>query len=387
MSSRNKILKVQKLLKEKKLDFWLIVTSELKDIHSPWILGTKCHTRHAVVIPSDGSPSVMIAEMEAPMVKKAKIFKENEVYTYESPDDFINFLKEKLTEKGDSPRIAINYVDDLYKGGEETINYLLHGDFLELTKIVPKANFVSAQEILYTLRAVKDDDEIKLHKKAAEITIKAVKHAIEHIKPGVTEAEIAAEADYIMKKYGAEPGFDTIVAAGPNSADPHHNTSNYRIEKESLIIIDLGAKYKFHTADMTWTVYLGDNPSEKIKHMYSVVKEAHDKAIEAVRPGIEAWEIDKTARDYIYANGYSAKEFMHSTGHPIGIHVHDVGPAFTEKEKSKRALIKLEPGMIMTVEPGVYIQKIGGVRIEDDVLVTKDGHEVLTKTPEELIKL
>lgn len=382
----NKIIEAQKFLRENNIDYWLIVTAENKDLHSSWLLGTKCYSRHAIVIPKEDSPRVIISIMEANMVRKEKKFKKEDVLEYKDSKEFIKLLKSNI-ESDEKIKIAINYVDEIYERGGETLSFLLYSDFLELKRLFPNATFVSAEELLYSLRAIKNEEEIKNHQIAANIAIEAIEKVIPLIKPGITESEIAAEIEYFMRKKGADIAFNTIVASGKNSADPHHLTKNIAIEKESLIIIDLGAKYNYQVSDMTWTLYLGDNPSSEVKKMYSVVKEAHDRAIESIKPGVEGWQVDRVAREYIYSQGYKEEHFKHSTGHPIGIDVHGIGPILGEKEKSKRTLLKLVPGMIVTVEPGVYVETVGGVRIEDDILVTKDGYRVLTRTPEELITI
>lgn len=383
MMSNSKIIKVQQYLKEHDIDLWLIVTAEGKDVHSPFLLGTRCFGRHAIIIPQDGEATVICTLMEAPMVQKAKQIEK--VVAYKKSEEFIEKLKDTIYKVSKKPVIALNYVENLYTEGGESVNTITHGDYLALKNIFPDATFVSAQELLEDLRMIKTLEEVKLHEKAIEIALEAMKKAIETIKPGVTEVEVAAEAEYFMRKKGATPSFPIIVASGPNSADPHHQTGVRKIQEGDLVVVDLGAEYKLRTSDITWTVYVGRNPPELFQRIFNVTLEAQRKAINAVKPGVEAWEIDKVARDIIFKHGFEEEEFPHSTGHPIGIDVHDVGPLLGEKGKSKRTEMKLQPGIIVTIEPGIYIQGKGGVRIEDDVLVTERGHKVLSKTPDKLI--
>jgi len=381
--SNSKITRVQKYLKKHDIDLWLIVTAEGKDIHSPFLLGTRCFGRHAIIIPKEGETTVICSLMEAPMVQKAKQIER--VMAYKKGEEFIEKLKETVYKISNKPIIALNYVENLYREGGEAVNTITHGDYLALKNIFPDATFVSAQELLEDLRMIKTLEEVELHEKAVEIALEAMEKAIETIRTGVTEVEIAAEAEYFMKKRGATPSFPIIVASGPNSADPHHQTGERKIQEGDLVVIDLGAEYKLRTSDITWTVYVGRNPPEIFQRMFSVTLKAQRAAINAVNPGVEAWKIDKVARDIILKHGFREEEFPHSTGHPIGIDVHDIGPLLGERGKSKRAEMKLLPGMIVTIEPGIYIQGRGGVRIEDDVLVTEKGHRVLSKTPDRLI--
>jgi len=381
--SNSKIIRVQEYLKKHDVDLWLIVTAEGKDIHSPFLLGTRCFGRHAIIIPKEGETTVICSLMEAPMIQKTKQIER--VMAYKKGEEFIEKLKETVYKISNKPIIALNYVENLYREGGEAVNTITHGDYLALKNIFPDATFVSAQELLEDLRIIKTSEEVELHEKAVEIALEAMEKAIETIRVGVTEVEIAAEAEYFMKKKGATPSFPIIVASGPNSADPHHQTGERKIQEGDLVVIDLGAEYKLRTSDITWTVYVGRNPPEIFQRMFSVTLKAQRAAINAVNPGVEAWKIDKVARDIILKYGFKEEEFPHSTGHPIGIDVHDVGPLLSERGKSKRAEMKLLPGMIVTIEPGIYIQGKGGVRIEDDVLVTEKGHKVLSKTPDRLI--
>jgi len=381
--SNPKIKRAQQYLKDHGIDLWLIVTAEGKDIHSPFLLGARCFGRHAIVIPKDGKPVAICALMETPMAEKAKQIEE--ILSYKKSEEFVEKLRKIVYEVSERPIIALNYVEDLYKKGGEAINTLTHGDYLALKEILPDATFVSAQGLLENLRMIKTKDDVNLHEKAVKIALGAMEKAVESIKLGVTESEVAAEAEHFMRKRGASPSFPIIVASGPNSADPHHQTGERKIQEGDLIIIDLGAEYKLRVSDITWTVYVGKNPPELFQRMFNVTLEAQRKAINIISPGVEAWRVDKVARDTILKHGFKEEEFPHSTGHPIGIDVHDIGPILGEKGKSKRAEMKLLPGMIVTVEPGIYIQGKGGVRIEDDVLVTERGHKVLSKTPDELI--
>ncbi|MHA1596344.1 MAG: M24 family metallopeptidase [Candidatus Asgardarchaeia archaeon] len=377
--------RAKKLMRDLDIDGWLVVSSDEREIHSPWILGVNCYSKHFIFIPRNGDPFVLISNMEAPMVREFSGIKN--VIGYENYGDMRDKLSKYLQEIKGS-KIALNYVDDLYNSGGESLNTLTYGDYLSLKGFVKGVEFVSAKKLLYLLRSKKSREEIENHKVAADIAVKAMKAAIETIAPGVSESEVAAEAESVMRRNGAEIAFKTIVASGKNSADPHHNTSRDKLIKDGeLVIVDLGARYKMQCSDMTWTVFVGKNPPKKAVKMFEAVLKAKTSAISKIKPGVEAWMIDEAARKVIHEYGFTDNEFMHSTGHPLGIEVHDVGPSFSKRDNRETATIKMEPGMIMTVEPGVYMREFGGVRLEDDVVVTEDGCEVTTESLRELIEL
>lgn len=231
-------------------------------------------------------------------------------------------------------------------------------------------------------RMTKSGEEIDLIKEAARIADEAFSNIQGLIKEGVTEERLATELEYEMKKLGAEgPSFDTIVASNYRSAMPHGVASDKKLQKEGFVKFDFGCFYKGYTSDITRTVYLGENPSEKHYEIYQVVKEAQQKAIDAVKAGMTTRDLDKVARDYITEKGYG-ENFGHGLGHGIGLEIHEY-PYLSYKAEE----LVLEENMVVTIEPGIYIEGFGGVRIEDDVVVKKDGCEVLNKTTKEFVKL
>lgn len=245
-------------------------------------------------------------------------------------------------------------------------------DALEGYELRPKSGLIEK------LREVKDESEIALIRKAAAIADHAFLSILEEIGPGVSESHIDLRLEILMREQGATASsFDTIVASGPRSALPHGRASQRIIQKGDLVTLDFGALYQGYCSDMTRTIMIGE-PSSIQKEIYHIVLEAEQKAVAAIRPGITGIEADAVARDWIKKHGYG-EQFGHSTGHGIGLEVHE-GPNL-----SIRGETKLEPGMIVTVEPGIYLPDVGGVRIEDDVLVTKEGYEVLTPSSKELI--
>lgn len=243
-----------------------------------------------------------------------------------------------------------------------------------------KAELVPVSGLVEKLRLIKTDAEIKILKEAADIADAAFKHILDFIRPGITELDVSNELEFFMRKAGAtSSSFDTIVASGLRSALPHGVASDKVIEKGDFVTLDYGAYYKGYVSDITRTVAVGD-PDVKLKEMYDVVYEAQARGMEGIKPGMTGKEADALTRDFISEKGYG-KYFGHSTGHGIGLEIHE-GPAL-----SIRSEIILEPGMIVTVEPGIYIPGLGGVRIEDDIRITLDHNEALTHSTKELIIL
>jgi Xaa-Pro aminopeptidase len=243
-----------------------------------------------------------------------------------------------------------------------------------------EAELIPTSGLVEKLRLIKTEAEIKILKEAADIADAAFKHILDFIRPSITELDVANELEFFMRKAGAtSSSFDIIVASGYRSALPHGVASDKLIEKGDFITLDFGAYHKGYVSDITRTVSVGE-PDPKLKQIYEIVLEAQMKGVEGIKPGMTGKEADALTRDYITEKGYG-EYFGHSTGHGIGLEVHE-GPAL-----SVRSDVILEPGMIVTVEPGIYIPGLGGVRIEDDTLITKDHNETLTHSTKELIIL
>ncbi|MFK2824335.1 Xaa-Pro peptidase family protein [Bacillus sp. B190/17] len=250
----------------------------------------------------------------------------------------------------------------------------------ETLKGLFKKELVPVSGMIEKLRLIKDDSEIKILKEAADIADAAFKHIIEFIQPGMTELEVSNELEFFMRKWGASSSsFDTIVASGKRSALPHGVASDKVIEKGDMVTLDYGAYYKGYVSDITRTVAVGE-PSEQMKEIYQIVLDAQMKGVEQIKSGLTGKEADAITRDHIAAKGYG-EYFGHSTGHGIGLEVHE-GPTL-----SFRSDTILEPGMVVTVEPGIYLPGIGGVRIEDDLLITETSSETLTHSTKDLLIL
>jgi Xaa-Pro aminopeptidase len=267
---------------------------------------------------------------------------------------------------------------DVKKVGFEQ-DYLSFSAYSSYQKAV-EAELVPTSGLVEKLRLIKTDAEIKILKEAADIADAAFKHILDFIRPSITELEVANELEFFMRKAGAtSSSFDIIVASGYRSALPHGVASEKLIEKGDFVTLDFGAYHKGYVSDITRTVSVGE-PDPKLKEIYEIVLEAQLKGVEGIKPGMTGKQADALTRDYITEKGYG-EYFGHSTGHGIGLEVHE-GPTL-----SVRSDVTLEPGMIVTVEPGIYLPGLGGVRIEDDTLITKDHNETLTHSTKDLIVL
>ncbi len=235
----------------------------------------------------------------------------------------------------------------------------------------PRQRWVPAGGMVEDLRAVKDDGEVDWIRKAGELTAAVFEKVRSKIRPGARESDLAAEIEYRMKRMGAEgAAFETIVASGRRSAWPHARPSAKLLKKNDLVIIDLGAILGGYAADMTRTVYLG-KPSAQVRTLYNKVREAQERATQVALEGRLTGDVDAAARKVLELRKLE-RYFTHSTGHGVGLEIHEM-PHVSRGDKSR-----LQKGYVITIEPGVYLEGFGGVRIEDTVLVTAGKPEILT---------
>ncbi len=259
---------------------------------------------------------------------------------------------------------------------QEQMNFATYAAYKEALacELVPMDN------VLVTLRQVKTEGELALLREAEHIGDLAFEQILGEIKPGVTELEIAAKLTYFMQMHGAEGNsFSPIVASGVHSSMPHAMPDDKVLAYGDFITMDFGCKYRGYCSDMTRTVVLG-KASERQKEIYHTVLRAQEAALASVRAGISGRDLDAVARTIIYGVGYEGC-FGHSLGHSIGLEVHEAPNAGPRSESI------LRDGMLITVEPGIYVQDFGGVRIEDLVVVREEGCENLTHSPKNLIEL
>lgn len=259
-------------------------------------------------------------------------------------------------------------------------NYLPYAEYQKLKTTFKRVRFIPQADLVESISAIKDEREIELITKAARISDRVFQEVLELLRPGIREVEISAEISYLHKTSGGErDAFETIVASGPRGALPHGVASEKKIRKGEFVTLDFGCVYRGYCCDITRTVAVGE-PGRRLREVYRVVYNAQVNAIEAAKAGVVAKDLDKVARGYISKKGFG-KYFGHSLGHGIGLQIHE------PPRISSQSNYKLQQGNVITIEPGIYLPGIGGVRIEDDVVVMNGKSLVLNKAPKELIIL
>lgn len=255
-----------------------------------------------------------------------------------------------------------------------------------LAKSAPGATLVSTVGLVEAIRVRKDAFEIATLREAARRLSEVAVRIVADVRPGRTERDVAMTIDLRIREAGfSAPAFETIVASGPNGALPHARPGERRISEDDLVVLDFGGVYDSYCVDLTRTVSIGV-ASGRAREVYGAVKEAHDRAIAAVAPGRSAFDIDRAARDTLVARGLG-EAFGHGTGHGLGIEVHEEPRIARRRPGIDTQDEPLVAGNVFTIEPGAYLAGWGGVRIEDDVLVTDTGVEVLTDVATELIEI
>ncbi|TKJ28453.1 MAG: peptidase M24 [Chloroflexi bacterium B3_Chlor] len=320
------------------------------------------------LFPFDAPPLLLLPELEAPRAE-ANLETEASLYTYsdeEGPDAAFQRVARDLDLKGKTI------------GVEHLRMRLL--ELRQLEQYAPGCQFVDGEPLLSRLRIIKDDEEIKAMRRASEVNEETFRQVMAQIRPGVTELVLAETwQKAALDADGDDLPETPIVASGPNGASPHSTTSSRRIEPGDLVVIDGFLRSQGYYSDVTRTYAVGEI-DEELELIYSIVQEANSAAREIVRPGIKAQEVDAAARQVIEKAGYG-EYFIHRTGHGLGLEIHE--PPYIVQGND----LTLRPGMTFTVEPGIYLPGRGGVRIEDNVLVTEDGCETLTTLPRELERL
>jgi Xaa-Pro aminopeptidase len=245
------------------------------------------------------------------------------------------------------------------------------------SKLPARASLEPVAGWIEELRMIKSIAELERIRRSVETNSRAFEQAVKRVRAGTTERDLAAELEYCMRRLGAEkPAFETIVASGERGALPHAQPTTAPLEPGGLVVVDMGAFQEGYASDMTRMLFLG-SPGPKVRRTYRAVLEAQSAAIQAVRPGVSTAHVDRQARKVLDSFGLG-KAFVHSTGHGLGLEIHEP-PRLGKKDKGR-----LETGMAITIEPGVYLEGFGGIRIEDTVIVTANGCEILTPTSKDL---
>jgi len=275
--------------------------------------------------------------------------------------DLLETIFKVLREEGfASEDVGVEYSRVSYKTLKKIIEFLGEDKVKDCSEIFVRA------------RSIKSPSEIGFIEKATRITEEGLKAALDAISPGIREIDVAARIEYEMKIKGCRTlAFESIVASGVNAALPHATVSEKRISRGEVVIVDIGARYMEYCSDLTRT-FIAGKPSSKLRDIYHAVLEAQNAAINAVKPGVKAKEVDEIARNVLREYGYGHL-FIHSIGHGVGLEVHEYPGLNSENEKP------LEKGMVVTIEPGVYVKGYGGVRIEDIVVVEETGPRVISR--------
>lgn len=236
-------------------------------------------------------------------------------------------------------------------------------------------NLTPLNDPVSELRMIKDSDELELLRKASKLGVEGFEYAASLLREGITELEVAIELDIFWKRQGGKGvAFDPIIAFGATSSMPHYRPQQRLLETNNIVLMDMGVTLNNYHSDMTRVVFFGDVKPE-LKKIHTIVYEALHRALDLCKPGCPIGSVDKAARDHIEANGY---KLPHSLGHGIGLEVHEA-PYMRNKKPWDKTL--LQPGMVVTVEPGIYIPNLGGIRLEDTIIITPDGYENLTALP------
>ncbi len=317
--------------------------------------------RSGVIVYPDGKGVIVTSELEAESASRSPMEKR----FFRSRNDLKSIVKELTDVDG---KIGVNHTD------------LPHGFYRELKTAARGRPFTDVSKALSDARMIKDEVEVERIRKAGKIATDALEILRSELHEGIVESEAAALLIYEMMKRGATgPAFETIASFGENSAEPHYTAGSRVLKKGDYALFDFGARFERYNSDITRTFVMG-KADKKHREIYEIVREAQQAGIDAIRAGVKGPDVDAAARKIIADAGYGDR-FIHSLGHGLGLKVHD-GGGF-----SPRLEMEVKENMVITVEPGIYLPGWGGVRIEDDVLVKKNGAEVLTSFPKELIEL
>lgn len=254
-------------------------------------------------------------------------------------------------------------------------NIVTHQQFLELQKVAPQTTFHPMNACLQRLRSVKESSELEALRTSAAFAVEGARYLSTLLIEGITEKELAIALEIFWKQQGSQAlSFDPIIAFGPNSSMPHYRAGTARLQKGQHVLIDIGVQFHDYHSDLTRIVYFGD-PDPKIKEIEEIVVAAYQRAIDMCRAGVRVGDLDLAARDHIASKGYG-DYFTHSLGHGVGLEIHEF-PLIRDREPFRDVI--LEAGMVITIEPGIYLPGIGGVRYENTVIVSDAGCEVITK--------
>jgi len=357
---KKRVESIFNILKEP-LDLILIKTSTFPFIDNNFFYFTGLKKgifeNSIVALYPDGNLDIIVSKLEEESAKKSKA----NLHVYKDLKDW-NIIIEDLFLS--CKNIGLNY------------NGITHSDLIKFKKIFTKSKFFDISEQINHIRLVKDKYEIDAIKKACLIVDKVVEKIPELLHEGILEYEIAAEINHLMQQFGAEkPAFETISSFGVNTAEPHYTHGNNRLYNGNFALFDFGASLNKYNSDITRT-FIFKNSNNKQKEMYDTVIKAQKLGLDLIKPNQKAKIVHDSVYSFIEKTKFKGY-FIHSTGHSLGLEVHDGGSLGPDSN------LILKENMVFTVEPGIYIPGFGGVRIEDDVRITKDGFELLTNSSKE----
>jgi len=376
----NKFERAQELIKKMNVDGWLTISDEGSDVHSHFLLGVNAPSLNYIYIAANGDHRVLAVQMEAPMIERSLKIKgiKAKVDSFSSLKD----LESKLTTFINKTRIALNFGENQFNEKSTYFaDHLTVGNYFSIKKLAPNTEFISSAPIIYGLRSVKNQEELKDLRNVCKATLEILETLPDIVKKGMSENEVKAEIEYKYMKLG-NPSFPAIVGTGAHSADPHHNTSNKKID-EGVLLIDTGMQIDQMCSDITWTVWVGKKPSDDFINAYSVLYESKEIANEYFIDDSPANLPSLKCRAYLEEKGYDhEKLFFHGLGHSLGFEAHDIGPRVSWKVSNES---KLKENMVYTNEPGLYWKGKWGVRLEDDIIIGKDKCEKVTYNHEDPI--
>ncbi|MFX0105495.1 MAG: M24 family metallopeptidase [Candidatus Hodarchaeota archaeon] len=378
----NKFEKAQQILHELNGNGWLIFCNDDGDINSRFLLGVESHARHFIYVASDGNHKIFPVVMEANMIKKSLKRKgiKAEIIPYNTLNDLIDKIKLVINQ----PKIALNFGENVFDPeGTPDADFLSVGAYFALRKLAPNTEFISAAPIIYGLRSVKSPEQLKDLRNVCKATIEILETIPDLVKIGMTERELKAKIEYEYSKLG-KPSFPAIVATGKHSADPHHNSSNKKIES-GVLLIDTGMQINEMCSDITWTFWMGNNPPDEFIQAYNVLYESKIIANKYYTHGTPNFLPAKKCREFLAERGYDHKKlFFHGLGHSLGFVSHDIGARINLSVSEN---YRLKENMVYTNEPGLYWIEKWGIRLEDDIVIAKEKCEQITHVPKAPINI
>jgi Xaa-Pro aminopeptidase len=377
---KEKIERIQNVLRKQKIDGWGVFCHHSYDIHLKYLLENWFSAPTLVLITKEGKPKVIASRMEAMMIN-SDIY---DVIEYKKGSELQELLEKQFNSIPKGSKIALNFVEGHEVFKKMNYDILTSGSFKALTSLNKELEYVSAEEIIFDIRAVKTNKEIENHQEAARLAEELMEEVIEpSIKPGMREKELNALIEYECNKRGGV-AFEAIVASGSNAAIPHHKAGEKKIEENNVLLIDYGVSYNLANSDITHTYWIGKKPPDNILRAYEAVDKAKEAAFNKIKAGVLSSDVEDVVRAKFEEYGYDhEKLFIHSTGHSLGLETHDIGIGIAKSTPDRPSKQLLE-NSIITVEPGLYFQGEFGIRLEDDVVVRKDGITRLSFTPSEM---